>query len=103
MEFLEGKHLYESDPLGRQDNASTASDRTQIVSVSREVILCAGAFNSPQLLKLSGVGPKKELNQFDIEVVADVPGVGCNLQGPLRGFHCRGVPETIPPAGGSHF
>src|SRR5436309_1866214 len=40
----------------------------------------AGAFNSPQLLKLSGVGPAKELKDFGIDVVADLPGVGENLQ-----------------------
>ena len=47
---------------------------------SREVILCGGAFNSPQLLQLSGVGPKDLLRQHDIPLVAHVPGVGANLQ-----------------------
>jgi choline dehydrogenase len=45
-----------------------------------EVILSAGAINSPQLLKLSGVGPRDELRALDIPVVADIPGVGENLQ-----------------------
>jgi choline dehydrogenase len=45
-----------------------------------EVVLCAGATNSPQLLMLSGIGPAAELAKHGIEVVADVPGVGRNMQ-----------------------
>jgi choline dehydrogenase len=37
-------------------------------------------FNSPQLLKLSGIGPKAELENFDISVIVDLPGIGSNLQ-----------------------
>jgi choline dehydrogenase-like flavoprotein len=44
------------------------------------VIVCAGAFNSPQLLMLSGIGPKEELAKFNIPVLVDLPGVGANLQ-----------------------
>jgi choline dehydrogenase len=44
------------------------------------VIISAGSFNTPQLLKLSGIGPKKELESFDIPVLVDLPGVGTNLQ-----------------------
>jgi choline dehydrogenase len=47
---------------------------------SREVILCGGAINSPQLLLLSGVGPADELHALGIPVIADLPGVGQNLQ-----------------------
>ncbi|MDX1705529.1 GMC family oxidoreductase [Pseudidiomarina sp.] len=50
------------------------------VRVRREVILSAGALNSPHLLKLSGIGPAAELTAFDIPVVADRPEVGENLQ-----------------------
>ena len=50
----------------------------------RELILCAGPINSPQLLKLSGVGPGRELAQFAIAVVHDLPGVGENLQDHLE-------------------
>ncbi len=53
---------------------------TQRVSANREVILSAGAFQSPQLLLLSGVGPAADLNKLGIPVVADSPDVGSNLQ-----------------------
>jgi choline dehydrogenase len=46
---------------------------------AREVVLCGGAYNSPQLLMLSGVGPADELRQVGIEPVLDLPGVGRNL------------------------
>jgi choline dehydrogenase len=46
----------------------------------REVILCGGTFNSPQLLQISGIGPAERLKQHGIEVVHDLPGVGENLQ-----------------------
>src|SRR4051812_39774304 len=45
-----------------------------------EVILCGGAINSPQLLLLTGIGPKAELEALGIDVVADLPGVGRNMQ-----------------------
>jgi choline dehydrogenase len=46
----------------------------------REIILCGGAINSPQLLMLSGIGPAAHLAQHGIAVVHDLPGVGQNLQ-----------------------
>ena len=46
----------------------------------REVILCGGAFNSPQLLMLSGIGDPGELKQHGVEVRHALPGVGKNLQ-----------------------
>lgn len=47
---------------------------------AREVILCGGAINSPQLLMLSGIGPADALRKLAIDVVHDAPGVGANLQ-----------------------
>jgi len=46
----------------------------------REVVLCGGSVNSPQLLLLSGVGPADHLRAHGVEVVVDLPGVGANLQ-----------------------
>jgi choline dehydrogenase-like flavoprotein len=51
-----------------------------VVSASREVILCGGAFGSPQLLLLSGVGPANELAVHGIRTVHELPGVGRYLQ-----------------------
>jgi len=79
VEFLEGKHLYEADPNAREAGPEPTFSKRKVYA-SREVIIAAGAFNSPQLLKLSGVGPAKELEDFGIDVVVDLPGVGENLQ-----------------------
>ncbi len=50
------------------------------IRADREVVLSAGAYNSPQLLMLSGIGPAQLLSALDIEVVLDQPHVGQNLQ-----------------------
>jgi choline dehydrogenase len=50
-----------------------------MVEASREVILCGGAINSPQLLMLSGIGPKEKLEALGIKMVMNLPGVGQNL------------------------
>ncbi len=56
----------------------------ETVRATREVILAAGAVNSPKLLQLSGIGPADLLRAHGIEVVADLPGVGANLQDHLQ-------------------
>jgi choline dehydrogenase len=75
VEFLDGQYLYKASPKSRGAAGTPGS-----VKASREVIVAGGTYNSPQLLKLSGVGPADELNKFDIPVVVDLPGVGTNLQ-----------------------
>ncbi|WP_444944140.1 GMC family oxidoreductase [Microbulbifer sp. ZKSA006] len=77
VEFLEGASLYKADPY-YEENGSPGVLRQ--VRASREVILSGGAFNSPQLLKLSGIGPAHELRDHGIEPLVDLPGVGENLQ-----------------------
>ncbi|CAN7359295.1 choline dehydrogenase [Bosea sp. LjRoot9] len=58
----------------------TDGRHSQKINCAREVVLCAGAFNTPQILMLSGVGDAGELKALGIEVKADVPEVGRNLE-----------------------
>ena len=66
------------------DYVQDGTGSTETVDASEEVILSAGAINSPQLLMLSGVGPADHLAAHDISVVHDLPGVGRNLQDHLQ-------------------
>jgi choline dehydrogenase len=65
------------------------------VQVRREVLLCAGAVGSPQLLKLSGVGPAAELREHGIPVLRELPGVGENLQDHLEFYFQVACREPI--------
>lgn len=58
--------------------------KTEVVEAGAEVILAASSLNSPKLLMLSGIGPAEHLAEHGIEVVADRPGVGKNLQDHLE-------------------
>ena len=80
------------------------------VTAERQVVLCAGVFDSPKLLMLSGVGPADHLHSHGIDVRVDLPGVGENLQdhtySPLVFQPIREVPPWIPgvnPAHGQMF
>ena len=77
VEFLDGNSLYSADLFADE---GAAAPKKIVVRATKEVILSAGAFNTPQLLKLSGVGARAELEQFGIETKVDLPGVGENLQ-----------------------
>ena len=75
VEYLSGERLYHAHP-----RFNDAAGRTRQVFAAREVILAGGAFNTPQLLMLSGIGPKATLARHSIPVRVDLPGVGQNLQ-----------------------
>ncbi|OTB00680.1 hypothetical protein M426DRAFT_65339 [Hypoxylon sp. CI-4A] len=70
-------------------NITNYGQQPFILTANKNVIVSAGIYNSPQLLMVSGVGPKETLEQFDIPVVADLPGVGqntrdsCAINGPI--------------------
>ncbi|MBS4431596.1 choline dehydrogenase [Pectobacterium punjabense] len=75
-------------------------ESAQTAKVRREVLLCAGAIASPQILQRSGVGPKDLLQGLDIPVVHDLPGVGENLQDHLEmylQYACK-EPVSLYPA-----
>ena len=71
VEYMVGAGLYGAD--NRYNANETGELRT--VRASREVIVSGGSFNTPQILKLSGIGPRQELEQLGIPVVADLPAV----------------------------
>jgi choline dehydrogenase len=78
---------------GRRAAGVVYRDRAgeRVARAAREVVLCAGALQSPQLLQLSGVGPRALLETFAIPIVHELPGVGENLQDHLQArvlFEC---------------
>jgi choline dehydrogenase len=80
VHYLERQHIYGADP-----SASPMSERERrhikkSVRIRREVILSGGAYNTPQTLMLSGIGPKEELERHGILLRKHLPGVGRNLQ-----------------------
>jgi choline dehydrogenase-like flavoprotein len=75
VEYLKGKNLYRAHAKANPGSAERCT-----VLASREVILAGGAFNTPQLLMLSGIGPGDALSKHGIAVRVDLAGVGRNLQ-----------------------
>ena len=75
VEYLKGARLYRA-----HSPCSDIPGERREVRARREVVLCGGAFNTPQLLMLSGIGPAAHLRDHGISVRADLPGVGSNLQ-----------------------
>jgi choline dehydrogenase len=75
VEYLQGERLYRAAGSPNPEPGVPAT-----VHASREVILAGGAFNTPQLLMLSGIGPRAVLDKHGVRVRTDLPGVGKNLQ-----------------------
>jgi choline dehydrogenase-like flavoprotein len=75
VEYLKGERLYRAHVRP----CAAAGERRE-VRAAREVILAGGAFNTPQLLMLSGIGPREALERLGIELRVDLAGVGRNLQ-----------------------
>ncbi len=69
--------------------------KTEIIRARREVILAASSINSPKLLMLSGIGPAEHLAEHGIEVIADRPGVGGNLQDHLEVYMQMAASQPI--------
>ncbi|CAN5208208.1 GMC family oxidoreductase N-terminal domain-containing protein [soil metagenome] len=91
FEMWTGAHvmrlLFEPQADGRQRciGAEVWNGRERVIArAEREVVLCAGAIGSPQILQLSGIGPAELSRSHGIAVVADLPGVGANLQDHLQ-------------------
>ncbi len=76
VEVIDGARAYQADDRHIEDNKN--SNKITYIA-KKEVILCGGAINTPQILMLSGVGPKDELEKLNIKVIEDLPGVGKNL------------------------
>lgn len=76
VDFLKGVSLYRADPRASSRN-NTGSPRH--AAARHEVIVAGGAFNTPQILMHSGIGPAEHLQEVGIPVVLDLPGVGRNL------------------------
>jgi choline dehydrogenase len=73
--YQQGRHLYRAAP-----SPTGADGPVRVLRARREVILAGGAFNTPQLLMLSGIGPADHLAEIGIETRHDLPGVGSNMQ-----------------------
>jgi choline dehydrogenase len=72
----------------------------QSVEIEREVLVCAGAIGSPQLLMLSGIGPAAHLRALGIDVLVDLPGVGQNLHDHPMCWVSYAAADALPPPNG---
>lgn len=88
------------DPSKRATSVTvTTEDLEYTLSATKEIIVSAGVFHSPQLLMVSGIGPAATLQSHSISVIADLPGVGQNLQDQLSFSIATGL-GTLPTGTG---
>lgn len=93
--------LFDANNTATGVKVVSGNSEPYVLSARSEVIVSAGAFQSPQLLMVSGIGPKKELDKFGIPVLADRPGVGQNMWdhldfGPSYYINAQGL--TLSPS-----
>ncbi len=95
VEALKSPRAYRVDVAHQKD----ASPKDKIViKATKEVILCGGSINTPQILMLSGIGPKNHLKEFQIPLVKDLPGVGHHLQDHVEVglvYHVKNLPNKV--------
>jgi choline dehydrogenase len=75
----------------RENNSSVTT-----IHARKEIILAAGSIHTPQILQLSGIGPRSVLKSANIPLVTDLPGVGANFQDHswfAMGFQCKRSPS----------
>ncbi|KAG8233500.1 hypothetical protein J437_LFUL011661 [Ladona fulva] len=80
---------------------SEEDGKVHSVYATKEVIVCAGAVQTPQLLMLSGIGPKEHLEEVGIPVVKDLPGVGSNLHNHVSAHVVFELPADVAMESGT--
>lgn len=85
----------EPKAVGVEMASSRSSPVRYLARAKREIIVCAGAVHTPQILKLSGLGPAKELTSKGIKVIRDMPAVGANMADHLDASIVCKIPKGL--------
>ncbi|NJM40032.1 MAG: choline oxidase, partial [Anaerolineae bacterium] len=102
LTVLTETHVYRVTLDEAKRATGVVTSRGQI-KANKEVILCAGAVNSPQLLMLSGIGPAGHLAQVGVPVQIDLPSVGQHLQDHVESVVLFETTRPVPPTGSQHW
>lgn len=102
VEYVQGHRLYQAAPAPDGGRRGQPGPRMQ-VRAAREVIIAAGTFNTPQLLMLSGIGPKGDLERLGIASTLDRPAVGRYLQDRYEVGVISQAPQDFPTLNGLTF
>lgn len=95
VEAIDKARAYKVDAAYQPESSSGG---TITINARKEVILCGGAINTPQILMLSGIGPQEHLRKHRIAVVKDLPGVGRHLQDHIEVCHVfqmKNLPDKV--------